>query len=280
MKTITRLAIAIGILVLIVAVGTFGFTRLEGFSAFDAFYLTVVSITTVGYGDVVAVTTGGRLLAMGLIVTGFTFFTTVVITSVQFLFEQRDEVRRSQQLYTLITLFFSEVGDRLIRLLSGCDPDLPCIQEPPAREKVWTINDYSDLFQALKGHTFKVDLGRVDAAELETLLDSQLLLTLLENPQVFNHVGFNKLLREMFHVKGELIAHKEFTGLSDRLSSHLASDLSKVYEASVTLWLEHMNYLQKAYPNLFMTVLEINPFGVAKTERSCPPPFPVNSGEQ
>jgi voltage-gated potassium channel len=272
LSAIQRLVIAIGILLLIVAIGTLGFTRLEGLSAFEALYLTVVSITTVGYGDIVAVTTGGRILAMCLIVTGFTFFTTVVVTAVQFLFERREATRRSQQLYTLITLFFSEVGDRLIRLLSGCDPDLPCIQEPAPPEKVWTAEDYYQLASVLKNHSFVVDLRRLNENDLRKLLDSPLLLSLLENPLVFNHELFNRLLREMFHIKGELAAHKGFSGLPDKLLAHLGNDISKVYQPAVKLWLENMRYLETAYPSLFMTVMETNPFGIAKPERSCPLP--------
>ncbi|WP_145925578.1 potassium channel family protein [Dehalogenimonas formicexedens] len=260
---------------LIAIAGTIGFSRLEGLSAFDAFYLTVVTITTVGYGDIVPTTDASRLLAMGLVVTGFTFFTAVVITSVQSLFERREETRRSQQLQTLITLFYSEVGDRLIRLLSSCDPDLPCIQEPPSTEKTWTHEDYSQLAEVLKYHGFKVSLEKLDAGKLKEILDSPLLLTLLENPQVFNHALFNKVLRGMFHVKGELAIHEQFSNLSDNLQAHLSNDLSKIYEPAVKLWLSHMKHLEKAYPSLFMTILETNPFGVAKPERSCPPPFPV-----
>jgi hypothetical protein len=83
---------------------------------------------------------------------------------------------------------------------------------------------------------------------------------------------FNKLLREMFHIKGELAAHKGFSGLPDRLHAHLAGDITNMYRPAVMLWLEHMRYLEKAYPGLFITVLETNPFGIAKTERSCPGP--------
>jgi voltage-gated potassium channel len=277
LTALNRLVIAFGMLLLIVTIGTIGFEEIEGLTHFESFYLTVCSITTVGYGDIVPVTTAGRILAMCLIVSGFAFFTTVVVTAVQVVFERREDARRAQQLQTLITLFYSEVGDRLIRLLSGCDPELPCIQEPPPPEKVWTTDDYADLAQALKNHSYTVDLRRVDPAKLSKILDSQLLLTLLENPQVFNHTLFNRLLREIFHVKGELTAHEQFNGISKQLHSHLAADLAKIYQPAVKLWLEHMKYLEKAYPSLFMTALETNPFGVAKTEPVCPPPFPIDN---
>lgn len=279
MSAINRLIIALGLLILVITIGTVLFEEIEGFNHFESFYLTVLTITTVGYGDIVPVTTAGRILAMVLVITGFTFFTTVVVTAVQAVFERRDDIRRAQQLQTLITLFYSEVGDRLIRLLSGCDPELPCIQEPPPPGKIWTIEDYSRLVEVLKSHTFNVEIQRIDVPALKKLLDSPLLLTLLENPQAFNHPLFNKLLREMFHIKGELEVHGRISGLPDTLEAHLSGDLTKIYRPAVKLWLEHMKNLEKTYPSLFMTVLETNPFGVAKPERSCPPPFPINTKE-
>jgi voltage-gated potassium channel len=53
----------------------------EGLSPFDALYLTVLTLTTVGYGDIVPHTLVGRLLTIGVVVTGvgtaFYLFTTV-----------------------------------------------------------------------------------------------------------------------------------------------------------------------------------------------------------
>jgi voltage-gated potassium channel len=47
-------------------------------SYFDAFYLAMTTITTVGYGDVHPVTTLGRILCMLLMVTGPGLFLTYI----------------------------------------------------------------------------------------------------------------------------------------------------------------------------------------------------------
>lgn len=54
-------------LLLVVAGHTVAMMALEGLSAIDAVWLTLTSITTVGYGDFSAVTAWGRLATMGLI---------------------------------------------------------------------------------------------------------------------------------------------------------------------------------------------------------------------
>jgi len=47
-----------------------GFMLLEDLPALDALYLTVVTLTTVGYGDLVPRTGAGRLFTVVLILSG------------------------------------------------------------------------------------------------------------------------------------------------------------------------------------------------------------------
>jgi len=257
---IKRLSVVMLLLALVIVAGTLGFMSLEGLSAFDAFYLTVVTITTVGYGDIVAVTPAGRLLAMALIVTGFTVFTSVVVTSIRLMFEQREESRRSQQIHTLTNLFFSKVGDKLIRLLWQCDPGAGCVMTFAPGQTLKPA-DFVSLAEKLKQHPCSIDPRRLDSAALKKLLDSPLLLNLLENPSVFGHAPFNSLLRAAFHIRDELAAHPGFPDLPEGVLAHLVSDMGKVYQPMVRLWVEHMNYLRIAYPSLFYTLLIENPFG-------------------
>jgi hypothetical protein len=44
----------------IIAAGSFGFYYIEEMSAVDSFYFTTVLLTSVGYGDIVPVTTAGK----------------------------------------------------------------------------------------------------------------------------------------------------------------------------------------------------------------------------
>lgn len=61
--------IVIGLVVL-PAIGVAGFSWIEGWSFMDALYMTVTTLSTVGYGEIHPLSTGGRLFTMGLIVSG------------------------------------------------------------------------------------------------------------------------------------------------------------------------------------------------------------------
>jgi voltage-gated potassium channel len=64
------LLIALAALLALMVLGTVGYMVLEHLTATDALYLTTVTISTVGYGDVVPVTAGGKLFTVFLIMTG------------------------------------------------------------------------------------------------------------------------------------------------------------------------------------------------------------------
>jgi len=77
------------IAVLIAAVtvgGTAGYSLIEGWSAWDAFYMTVITITTVGYGEVHPLSHAGRVFTVAIILGGvgtffysFTLFMTLIV---------------------------------------------------------------------------------------------------------------------------------------------------------------------------------------------------------
>jgi voltage-gated potassium channel len=53
-------------------IGTVGFVLLEGYSAFDAFYMSLITITTVGYEELHPLSHAGRVFNSFLIVFGIT----------------------------------------------------------------------------------------------------------------------------------------------------------------------------------------------------------------
>jgi voltage-gated potassium channel Kch len=71
---------------LVLTSGTLGFRFVEdGWSWFDAFYMTVISVTTVGYGEVHTLSTKGRVIAMGVLFGGLGVFGLVISQMTNFI---------------------------------------------------------------------------------------------------------------------------------------------------------------------------------------------------
>jgi voltage-gated potassium channel len=70
MGTTQRLILALTGLVGISALGTVGYVLLEGVPWLDALYMTVITISTVGYSEVVELDRSGKLFTIALIVVG------------------------------------------------------------------------------------------------------------------------------------------------------------------------------------------------------------------
>lgn len=51
-QTRFRLRIFLGVMLAVLVLGTVGFTLAEGLPLYDAVYFSIVTVTTVGYGDI------------------------------------------------------------------------------------------------------------------------------------------------------------------------------------------------------------------------------------
>src|SRR5688572_7967679 len=70
-----RFVTALLVPLFLVAAGTVGYHLIEGWSLFDALYMTITTLTTVGFQEVHPLSTAGRAFTLGLLVTGvFTVF--------------------------------------------------------------------------------------------------------------------------------------------------------------------------------------------------------------
>jgi voltage-gated potassium channel len=65
-----KLTIAAGFLITIIVIGVVGYMLIEGWNFIDAFYMTIISITTTGFSEVHPLDTAGRLFTIFLIIGG------------------------------------------------------------------------------------------------------------------------------------------------------------------------------------------------------------------
>jgi len=76
------------IIISILMIGTLGYYFLEdGWSLLDAFYMVIISITTVGYGEIHELSPAGRVFTIFLILSGLGVAATTMTKVAKFLLE-------------------------------------------------------------------------------------------------------------------------------------------------------------------------------------------------
>ncbi|SCY70404.1 voltage-gated potassium channel [Desulfoluna spongiiphila] len=87
MEGLKQVVISVILLMLIITVGIGGFMTIEGWGITDAAYMTLITITTVGFGEIHPLSPVGRHFTMVIIVLGTSFFIYVGGSVVQFMVE-------------------------------------------------------------------------------------------------------------------------------------------------------------------------------------------------
>ena len=107
-QLLKRLLLIAALLTTAVLIGTVGFVVVEGWPAFDSFYMTLMTLTTVGYGEVHPLSYRGRLFASFLMLVGVTtVFVSIAIVG--------DTLLRLE----LTDYFGRKRRDRMLRDISG-----------------------------------------------------------------------------------------------------------------------------------------------------------------
>jgi hypothetical protein len=263
MKSISlRFRIYLAILGTVLLVGVIGLMLIEGFSLLDAFYFIIVTIATVGYGDLHPLTPLGKILVIGIILAGVGCFVGVVANAIEYLIEMRERAQRIEKLNMIIGVFFSEVGTKLLKKFSAIDPNVQGIRSALIVSNNWSDEDFVKADSLLKSHKYHLDSRALSLEELHVFLseNKRLMLTLLENPQLFEHDRFTSLLQAVFHLSEELIARGEFGDLPTSDYDHISVDMTRVYSQLVIEWLVYTQHLKKKYPYLFSLAMRTNPF--------------------
>ena len=69
-QRITGISLALVLLALIFVGGVFGYMVIEGWSFWDAFYMTVITVTTVGYREIHPMSRAGEVFTSALLFVG------------------------------------------------------------------------------------------------------------------------------------------------------------------------------------------------------------------
>lgn len=242
--------------------GTAGIMAAEDLSFLNAFYFMIVTMATVGYGDVHPVTAAGKALTILIIITGVGTFVGAIANATEVMLAKRDMQVRMNKLNMVIGVFFSEVGLRLLALFSAADPRLEDIRGKLIVTGKWTDQEFRNVSAEIRLYDCTIRTDAVDLAQLQafTLQKRDFLVRLLENPILLEHETFTDLLRAVFHLTEELAYRAEVSDLPASDRGHLAFDMKRAYMLLISEWLDYMQHLKTNFPYLFSLALRTNPF--------------------
>ena len=176
--------------------------------------------------------------------------------------EEREKKARLKKLNMVIGAFFSEVGTKLLEILSQWDTQIQKIQQEPVVEGESAEQKFERFCECLEKHDYNLSRERPDWDTLKALLLAKrdFFLRLLENPNLLEHESFTDLLWAVFHLTEELEARESLQDLPLADHKHLEGDLKRVYGQLTVQWLKYMEHLKDSYPYLFSLSLRTNPF--------------------
>ncbi len=137
------------LVIFIVCLGVVGYMVIEGWNLLDALYMTVTTLTTVGYSEIHELSNPGRIFTIVLIIIGVAFFLYVAGAVVQFMVEGRirtilgrrrleKKIDRLKNHY--IICGYGRIGKILCKMLSRKPIDLAVIEKDPELIPVMDAN--------------------------------------------------------------------------------------------------------------------------------------------
>lgn len=258
----SRLQFFLGLLGFVILAGTLGFHQLNNIDLIDAFYFSIVTITTVGYGDIHPITDSGKMLAIFVIIAGGISFLGVVANTTELLLSQREKRLRKQKLNIVSGVFFSELGNELLHYITRHDANRSRLMKFTHITPHWDDKDFQRARRLFRKYHFTIQIPRHRFIEVKSILckNPNLLIQLLLNPTIIEHEEFTDLLQSVSHLKEECLYRKDLNQIIDLDEKHLCIDLSRVYQHLSLQWLTYVEHLKECYPFLFSLAVRNNPF--------------------
>ncbi|MBN2333765.1 MAG: two pore domain potassium channel family protein [Deltaproteobacteria bacterium] len=257
-----RLQLALMLFLLVTAIGTVGFMVLEELSFIDAFYFNIVTMSTVGFGDIHPTSEVGRLFAVFLIIMGGAAFLGVIANATEMIILRKEAEMRMRKVNMVLGVFFAEVGNTLLEIFTPHDQELDKIKEHLLISAGWSAKNFAAARTILDHHRIDIDMDRLELADLRIFLHSKrdFLVGLMENPVLVEHEEFSELLLAVFHLLDEMDSRESLIGLPATDLKHLNIDINRAYGKLTVQWLAYLGHLRQQYPYLFSLAVRKNPF--------------------
>lgn len=257
-----RLQIFILLFFFSTAFGTIGFMSIEGLGLIEAFYYNIVTMSTVGYGDITPKTDAGRLFSILIIVMGGASFLGVIANTTELMLARRDKRIRQKKVNMILGIFFSEVGNRLLGFFSQLDPAAHLLGNELRFDGSWQDEKFVLAAERVGKHPCDINMTEEMLPDLRAFFKDRrsVLVDLLENPMLVLEEKLTDTLLAIFHLADELACRPSLHHLPKADLSHLAGDIRRAYSRLVGEWILYLRHLRENYPFLFSLAIRTNPF--------------------
>ncbi|MBV9057064.1 MAG: TrkA family potassium uptake protein [Candidatus Eremiobacteraeota bacterium] len=118
---------ALTLLAAVILIGTVGYVEIEHWPWFDAFYVTITTITTIGGGEPTPMSTGGKMWTVAVVAVGFGVFTYTLLRLFTYalegrlgnvVLERRTRRRVGKMIEHFILCGFGRVGSEIAHLFT------------------------------------------------------------------------------------------------------------------------------------------------------------------
>lgn len=155
----------------LIVIGTFGYMLIEGYRGLDAFYMTIITVTTVGYGEVRPLSDGGRIFTSFLIITSFGTFAYAVSAITRFVVDgEFNQLFKQQQLSAAI----EQLSDHVIICGYGRN-GRQAAQVLKKHDKRFVVIEKNPVLTETLNHRFKDLVLNGDSTQDEALLKAGIL---------------------------------------------------------------------------------------------------------
>ncbi len=146
-----KLRLATSILLGIIVFGTLCYHYFEGMTLFDSFYMTIITISTVGYGEIKTLSVIGRLISLVIITTGISVGAYTIGSFISMLIEgelakifgrrklQKEIVKLNNH---YIICGFGRIGSLICEELKANDKKFVVIENNPANIEILEAEKY------------------------------------------------------------------------------------------------------------------------------------------
>jgi voltage-gated potassium channel len=175
-RSIVRGAI---LLCLVLIFGTSGYMLIEGWPLLEGLYMTVITITTVGYGEVRTVSEPGRVFTVFLIFAGMGImaYTLGIVAQIMVEFQVRDLIGRRKLGLKLknikdhyILCGYGRIGEVIAHELKANGVPLLVIEQDPQSKEKLRSHDYPYIIDDATSEDVLVEAGIMRAKGLVTVV--------------------------------------------------------------------------------------------------------------